>query len=315
MRGTRMLAKPRAGRRKGLRSAVLPALAMMLLAAGASVSHAEAADALIQPLEDILQVSGSKKTRFILTSGKTIVGRIVRIDGDTLLIRRPSAGLLPLPLSQIDGVKIKAPNGEFLVGKLQTMTGGGIGWLAERDLDAEQEIASVETGGQPDKGGPLIRLGDDIDTGNDLPVKQDPVDAANDVETAKLELAKLDDPTLPVPDAADTGKVRLTVKTEEVSESGRLIYFRLKLSEPAPQSILIIYTMIDGTAAAPADYTHRQGVIVFKPGQTEAVVATSVVDDGAPEDRETFTFFVTGDPANVLIEERKITASIADDDG
>ncbi|MEM8950453.1 MAG: Calx-beta domain-containing protein [Pseudomonadota bacterium] len=313
-----MSAKPRAVSGNGLRSAALPALAMMLFAGAASVSHAEATDPVIQPLTDILEISGSKTTRLILTSGKTIVGRIVRIDGDTLLVRRPSAGLLPLTMSEIDGVKIKAPSGEFLVGKLQTMTDGGIGWLAEADPAAEQDVAAVATRDQPDKGGPLIRLDNGISTGNSLPIRQDTADAGDgerNAETADVELAKLEAPAVSPPDAADTSKARLTVETEEISESGKLIYFRLKLSEPASRSILIIYTMIDGSASAPADYTHRQGVIVFEPGQTEAVVATSVIDDETPEDTETFTFFVTGDPANVLVEERKVTASIADDDG
>lgn len=314
MRGTRMLAKPRAGREKGLRSAALPALAMMLLAAGSPALHADETPPAIQSLEEAIRAGGSKTSRFVLTSGEIVVGRVVRIDSNMLLIRRPSAGLLSLSLSEITGVKIKAPNGEFRLGQLRSMSDGGIGWLAERSTAADQEVV-VETGDQPDKGGPLIRLNDDLDADVDLSINQDLNDGSNDVQASDVELASLETPAGQAPSASNVTPVRLSVKTEEVSESGRLIYFRLTLSEPSSQSILIIYTMINGSASSPADYTHRQGVIVFEPGQTEAVVATSVIDDDTPEDAESFTFFVTGDPANVIIEERKVIATIADDDG
>lgn len=306
MRGKRVVAKPRAGREKGLKLAALPALLIMLLAAGSLPLHAEETTPVVQPFKEALRAGGSKPTRFVLTSGATIIGRVVRIDTDALLIRRPSAGLLSLPLTDIASVKIKSAGGELRLGRLQRTTDGGIGWLADSDVVADTKIADVETDTQPDKGGPLIRLDNAID------------DEDVDVETVDVELANLEAPDALVPDAAQSpaaSSIRLSVTTDEANENDKLIYFRLTLSEPATHSILVIYTMINGSAVAPGDYTHRQGVVVFEPGQTQAVVATSIINDEAAEDAESFTFFVTGDPSAVTIDERKIAATIADDDG
>ena len=46
--------------------------------------------------------------------------------------------------------------------------------------------------------------------------------------------------------------------------------------------------MIDGTAVAPGDYTHRQGVVTFEPGERQALVATTIVNDEAVEGAESF---------------------------
>lgn len=322
MRGKHMSVEPPAGRKKGLKSAALSALFVMALAAGPLPLRADETGSGVQPLKEAIRAGGSKPARFILKSGETVIGRIVRIDDDALLIRRPSAGLLSLPLIDITAVKIKSADGEFRLGQLQSTPDGGIGWIADsgriadNDRTASTEVASVEIDAQiddaqPDKGGPLIRLDTDIVVDDD--------DDVEDIEIADVKLTKLEDPDVVfAPDAAQSpggSPVRLVVTTDETNESDKLMYFRLTLSEPATQSVLIIYTMINGSAVAPGDYTHRQGVVVFEPGQTQAVIATSIINDDANEGAESFTFFVTGDPSAVVIDERKIAATITDDDG
>ncbi len=310
MRGTRKLAKLRAGREKGVELAALPALALMgLLAAPLPLQSSETAPA-IQPLKEAIQAGHAKQARFVLASGKTIVGRLIKVDEGALLIRRPSAGLLSLPLPDIVQVKIKSANGELLSGKITRLPGDDVGWLADSDSDSSTTIADMEVDAKSDKGGPLISL----DHGrNDGPVEP-AIDQGSDVGASAVRLATVEEPTtFPVPDAA-SAPARLTVTADETSESDKLMYFRLTLSEPPTRSILIIYTMINGSAVAPGDYTHRQGVIVFEPGQTKATVATSITNDTATEGPESFTFFVTGDPKAVTIEQRKTTATIADDD-
>ncbi|MGI9488531.1 MAG: Calx-beta domain-containing protein [Geminicoccaceae bacterium] len=301
MRGTEMLAKPRAGRKKGLTYAALPALAFIWLLAGPLLLHAEETAPAVQPLEEAIRAGGSKPARFVLVGGKTAIGRIVRIDQDALVIRRPSAGLLSLPFVDIVKVKIKAADGALILGQITRMPDGGIGWHADGDLASSAEIAGVEADARHDKGGPLIRL--------DKVIEDEEVDA----ETVDVKLTKLKAPGT-TPQSSRAPSVRLMVTADETSENDKLMYFRLTLSEPATRSIVIIYTMINGTAVAPGDYTHRQGVVVFEPGQTKAAVATSITNDTATEGPESFTFFVTGDPAAVAIEQRKITATIADDD-
>lgn len=312
MRGTKLLAIPRAGGDKGLRLQALPLLAMLLLAAVSPVSNAEEPVDAATPLQELIRAGDAKSVRFVLTSGKTVIGRIVRVDDTGLLIRRPSAGLLSLPLADIAGVKIKAPDGEFLLGKVMRMTDGGIGWLAESGGSPDSEIASADADRQSDTGGPLIRLDRAIDDPNGASLEERIEGEDGEAEAIDVKLTDV----APADDLApERASVKLTVTADETSESDKLMYFRLTLSEPASQSILVIYTMIDGSAVAPGDYTHRQGVVVFEPGETAAAIATSIINDETTEGEESFTFFVTADPAAVTIDNRKIDATIADDDG
>ncbi|MGI9420123.1 MAG: Calx-beta domain-containing protein [Geminicoccaceae bacterium] len=300
-----------------MRLAALPMLAIVLLAADPSALHADETAAAVHPLEEVIRSSGSKPARFVLVGGRTVVGRIIRIDDDTLLIRRPSAGLLSLPMADIATVKIRSTSGELLSGRIARTADGGIGWKADGDRAATTQIAEAGSEVQAaDTGGPLIRL-DDTPVGDNGVIEEVADDGAK-VQPAALGPDDGDAPATATPSAlipTDPEKIRLTVTAEETNESDKLMYFQLTLSEPATQSILIIYTMINGSAVAPGDYTHRQGVVVFEPGETKAVVATSIVDDDTTEGAESFAFFVTADPAAVTIDDRKIEATITDDDG
>ena len=320
MRGTKISMRPRAGRKSFLTLAALPALTLLLLLTAPSPIKAQQPSPAGQPLKEAIDAGGSKTARFVLRDGRTLVGRIIRIDQNALIIRRPSAGRMSLPLNDIVGINIKSAKGELLSGQLTRMSDGGLGWLADSDGAEAKNIAVLEAGSSSDIGGPLVRLDTPIDDEevDDQEVKGGEVnDEDVDGEVADVELAKLAPPDAPAPDAGqspETQPVRLVVTTEEAVESEKLIEFRLTLSEPATRSILIIFTMIDGTAAAPDDYTHSQGVVTFEPGQTEAVVSTPIIDDETAEDAETFTFFVTADPNLVVVEKREIAATIADDD-
>lgn len=261
----------------------------------------------MQSLEEAVQASGSKSVRFVMTDGRTVVGRIIKIESDALLIRRPSAGLLTLPLTDIAGVKIKSADGAFLLGRVAQMNDGGIGWIAEQETAVKPEVAGARIGVPTDTGGPLVRL--DADAAPEPAGRE-----ALDSETDMAALVPESDET-PGENPFVDEAIRLEVTTSGASEIDELISFELTLSEPAPQPILIIYTMIDDTAKAPGDYSHGQGVVIFEPGETEATVTTSIIDDTAVEGPEDFQFFVTGDPASVTIEQRKIAATIEDDDG
>ena len=294
-------ARRRFGRRKTADPGLLPfALAAALITAGLPAAGADEAKPGITALSELVREAGAEPVRFVLASGRTVVGRIVRIDGDALTIRRPSGGLASLLLTDIASVNIKSADGGLLRGHIARLPDGGIGWLADDEGAAAHQLADAGVSEKTETGGPLIRL------------QRDDVSP----ETAAVEVA----PVAVTPGADDapadaSEPIRLEVTAEEASESDKLIYFRLKLSRPAERSILVIYTMIDGSAAAPADFTQRQGVVVFEPGQTQAAVATAITNDEEAEEAESFTFFVTADPAAVTIEERKVLATINDDDG
>ncbi|MEM9440700.1 MAG: Calx-beta domain-containing protein [Pseudomonadota bacterium] len=252
----------------------------------------------LQPLKTVLASARDRSVRFVLTSGKTVVGRVAMHTADMLRIRKPSGGLVTLSLQEIAKARIRDASGEMVDGRLVQMSDGRIGW--ERDhvdrpnaSDAHTTKAKVDKNNE--SGGPLVYVDDGF-------LRQ----AQGVTET---------NATRPSDDSSNrTSPPRLTMAADDGEEGASDIRFHLSLSEPADRSILIIYSTVNGTAKAPDDYRHDQGVVVFEPGQKEASISASIVDDDVKEDDETLSIFITADPAAVLIEDRKVAATISDDD-
>ena len=269
-----------------------------LLASSDGKVLAEESAGTTQRLEEALKIGSSKSVRLVLLDGRTVIGRIVKVGSETLTIRRPSGGLRSIALSDITGLNIKMENGDVMRGRIVRMVDGGIGWVADDDAHLDQQTASVETEAKSESGGPLIRLDKEVLDEAVVPIEGS-VDEDVGVEAVAVKPADTDEAVAVTPRAinpAESETIRLSVTADETSENDKLIYFRLTLSEPAEQSILVIYTMISDTAVAPGDYTHRQGVVVFDPGETQTVVATTIVNDDAVEGAESFVFFVTAGP-------------------
>ena len=270
-------------------------------------------------LEQALAENAVGPARITLIGGDMIVGRVVKIDDETLTIRRPSGGLRTYQITDIVNLKIKMADGELVPGKLTRLANGELGWAAFADTADPAEIRVAEGSAAVtalETGGPLVRLGDDA--GSEFPeVQTEPAGIAGEAELAAIDQEEIAPSADGGPNAAKdetAGPIKLQVSVKSARESDKVMYFRLALSEPAPRSILIIYTMINGTAEAPGDYAHRQGTIVFETGQTQALVATSINNDELAEGPESFHFFVSGDPKAVVIENRQIAATIEDDD-
>lgn len=298
----------------------LYAFALMTPALVQGPAHADEATSAAQSLISALESFDAGPARLRLIDGRTVIGRIVRTRDEAIMIRRPSGGLRTVPLADIVALNIKAADGSLIAGRVVKLEDGGVGWLADgaradetRIAGSDQrleargtETAPSETGSRPDIeiGGPLIRL----DVGEQEAGASETADV--DIQTAALTPAIEQDGS----DLDSRSPIRLEVTADDAIESDKLLQFRLTLSEPPSQPVLIIFTMIDGSAQAPGDYTHRQGTVVFNPGETEVMVTTDIVDDEAIEGIEDVQFFVSGDPAAVTIETRKIVAKINDDD-
>jgi len=276
----------------------------MLFGFGQAQLLAEETSPLLLSLETALNTKSRQPARFVLTDGKTVIGRVVKISDDALTIRRPSARLQTLPLETIASLNIKENDGSLIHGRIVRMADGTVGWQADGKPPSHTDLAGTRPDATMKTGGPLIRLDTETHERRDL--------LAGDATPA---LASVEPSTVTLNDAnAKPNPVQLQITVDDANESDKFVYFQLKLSEPAPRSILIIYTMVNGSAVAPGDVTHRQGTIVFEPGQTHATVTVSIVNDETAEETESFGFFVTGDPSAVNIDQRMVTATITDDD-
>lgn len=283
-------------KRRDLTASVL--LVMLFACTAPAAANEDAIDA-VQPLNTVLESARDRSVRFVLTSGKTIVGRVAKNTVDKLWIRKPSGGLVTLSLSEIAKVRIRDASGAMAAGHLSQMADGTIGWEPE-GLDKPEhrpdlQTADAEVNMEIDTGGPLVRVDEGF-------LRQGQTLAhADTAQSTEESSRKNSSPRLAI--SADSGG-------EDIGE----IRFRLSLSEPAERSILILYSTVNGSAKSPGDYEHGQGVVVFEPGQVEAIVSASIVDDDVKEEDETLSIFITADPAAVLIEDRKVVATINDDD-
>lgn len=308
-------------RRQGL---TLFGLILPLLVWGSEVDAGDRVED-IRSLELALAANGKAMPRFQLHDGQSVIGRFIEFKAGAITVRRPSGGLRSIPIADIDNLEIVDDDGKSIRGWLTALDDGTVGWeIEDPSATGNSDIAATIAREQPtETGGPLIKLAPD--DSSDLPAHEAAVFKADEDEAIKegfVQDAAVDTSRLATTKSSVgndgvvglSGSVHLTVTAETASESEKVMYFRLALSEPAKQSVVIIYSILNGSATAADDYKHRQGVVVFDPGQQSKALAVEIVDDDDIEDIETFKLFITGDPGSVTIDARTVEASIQDND-
>jgi Calx-beta domain len=139
-------------------------------------------------------------------------------------------------------------------------------------------------------------------------------------------------PAVAVPSAASTAKARIakTAAAEATSqpEAGRDdqriavrgtigpaeagaggIVFRIELSRPADQPVVLIYGTVDGTAQAGRDYEPQQGLVTLTPGSRSADLRVPLI--GHPHPRDVgFELFLMADPKVANVIDQRIAATI-----
>jgi hypothetical protein len=108
-------------------------------------------------------------------------------------------------------------------------------------------------------------------------------------------------PTLSITDAAFTENVGNAM-------------IEITLSQPAPPNVAFIFSTVNGTATAPADYTSVEEQVNLEPGQTSVMVSVPIIDDNDDEPMETFTLSITMMTSNISNDPVTGTISIIDND-
>ena len=89
--------------------------------------------------------------------------------------------------------------------------------------------------------------------------------------------------------------------------------FRVTLTGPQPEPVIVRYQTSAGTATAGEDYLESAGEVEIPPGVLEAYIAVELIGDGEEEPAETFTLdFSTSD--NALPTAAVTTGTLANDD-
>ena len=89
--------------------------------------------------------------------------------------------------------------------------------------------------------------------------------------------------------------------------------FDVTLNTASGKEITLNYATADDTATAGSDYTQTNGTLTFSAGETTKTIDVAVLEDGSPEEDETFTVTLSN-AVSATIGDGTATGTIQDDD-
>lgn len=90
--------------------------------------------------------------------------------------------------------------------------------------------------------------------------------------------------------------------------------FKIELSRPAEQPVVLIYGTLDGTAKAGTDYQSQQGVITLDPGTRSGEVRVPLIKPRRSNGEKQFELFLIADPKVAEVVDKRIIATIQGED-
>lgn len=102
--------------------------------------------------------------------------------------------------------------------------------------------------------------------------------------------------------------------TSSAVESSGTSQVLVSLSQPAPSSVSVDYSMTAGSASAGADFTSTSGTVQFAAGESVKAIPVTLLDDSMEEAVETFTLTLSNPINSYLSSLETHTFSITDDD-
>jgi Calx-beta domain len=90
--------------------------------------------------------------------------------------------------------------------------------------------------------------------------------------------------------------------------------FRIELSRPAEQTVVLIYGTVEGTAKAGEDFEPQQGMVTLAPGSKSAEVHVPLLEHPSSQGEKRFELFLTADPKVAEVVDRRVIATINGDD-
>ena len=153
-----------------------------------------------------------------------------------------------------------------------------------------------------------------------VPILEDALDE-EDEETFTVTLSGESNAT--IDDASATGTIvddddppALSIGDESEGEDVGTMTFTVILSTESAKTVRVNYTTVNGTASAPSDYTARNSMLTFSPGDTEKTFTVPIIDDALDEeDEEEFTVMLSlPSNANATLRDAVASGTIQDND-
>ena len=288
---------------------------------------------------------------FVLDDGSRVAGTIVQATRNTVTIRPAIGGLRQVPVGRLERVDVTTADGQTLLGRYRGWVDGrsmiavGAEMLSlENDRVVERRplttpamaaasapdapaapsptaaVARAAAASSPEppasSGGPAAstpRDGAAAGPRRDavsavvgpLPPHPDPRAWSGPEPAAGAAMAAVPGGDLPV--------VSVRTSPDEITGGSGAITFTVELSQPLDDLLVVIYSTLDGTARAGADYQPLQGILTLPAGVTSAAIQTTLIDHPEAGGKD-FQLFLASNPDLVTIAEPWTKITIQDDD-
>jgi hypothetical protein len=261
--------------------------------------------------------SGAWAVEFVAADDSKVTGDIIRFTESTVTIRPSGGNMIMLASDSIKRVRYSLDDGRTIDGVLHDWYDGIY------VLEVEGKLVGVKNG---------ALMPEDFVTRPDEP-KQKPDDSGEpavskpappeDAELTTPPVAPIPEPDEPVEaqapseatESADQDSlVEISAKADVTSEKDEELVFNISSSRPWSDDIIVLFTTLDGSAKAGADFESRRGVVRLPAGATSVQLAIPLIDDDEAEDDERLTLLLSSAMGVATIPERKIVATIRDND-
>jgi hypothetical protein len=131
-----------------------------------------------------------------------------------------------------------------------------------------------------------------------------------EADAAKVAAAVVGVPEIAkVPEEQPDQRLAIRGTVDPAAAGAEGIVFRIELSRPAEQAVVLIYGTVDGTAKAGQDYEPQQGIVTLTPGVRKADVLVPLI--ARPQSRNAvFELFLIADPKVADVIDQRIAATI-----
>jgi RNase P/RNase MRP subunit p29 len=179
---------------------------------------------------------------------------------------------------------------------------------------AEEPAAASPAAEATAAASPAAKSGADVNTAAESPAAESPAAEDTAAESAAAEDTAVESraaAVIPVPNAeSDSEPVAVKASVDPAAAGAPGMVFRIELSRPAEQTVVLIYGTVDGTAKAGQDYEAQQGVVTLAPGTRSAEVHVPLIEHQPPRDEARFELFLAADPKVAEVVDKRITATI-----
>lgn len=286
---------------------------------------------------------GAHADTIVLKSGEAIEGSIIDATRNTVIIRRAIGGMRQMRFRDIEEIRIDLEQGEEITGEI-------LSWIdGVYQVRSGDEIMRIRDGSILSRAPAETVAAQPARTPPPRPEEAQPGDmAAAPAATEQTATEQATAEEAPQETAAEEvgaeatategaiAKQRVAAATttgeiaaQEARREGQPVVvrasvdradagvpsmvFRIQLSRPAEQTVVLIYGTVNGTAKAGIDYEPQEGVVSLAPGARSAEVRVPLIEHPRQKGDTNFELFLTADPTVAKVVDHRVTAAIKGD--